>query len=605
MARFFFILNNNIDNQRLSYLKKNIFRSSNKTLLQNENISSKIFNYLLFNNKRNDSNFFENNEYLCIIDGTPHIKTTLFNANDFVDALTKKNLRNFLNKLNGGFVGLIYNKKDKTTFTFRDRFGLKPLYILHKNNLIIISSQTDYIRIYLNNKIELNNKYILRYAYCNYKAIYGREETIYRDIKLQKMSSLYLFKNDKILKSTYWNLNQNVKINNLSITENSNNLKGIFENMIHNYMSFNKEKKLAVALSGGMDSGLISGLLNKYYGPPNAVSLTYHEDSEFNEEKLILESVKKNINNWTEFKLKPETLLKDLDSNFYKFLDGPLATISIYGYHYLFKSASDAGYELLFTGSGGDYIQSGNYTNYWYYLADLFFNKDKVFKKELDLWIKYHSTSEFPKSKKIFLNEINDKVNFKNYGKLLKQNLVFDKSIINRDLFNNFSFLKSSVVKNYGTYLRSFMMQEYVYDAVAPGVEAEDTMEWLNNISLQSPFFDKEIAEFGWSLPSDLKIKNGINKYLYRKVFKDILPSKIVNRTAKSGFNAPFDQWSRKELKEFILDIFNSKSFKQRSFYDYKNFMKLVDSHMRNENNYMMLIWQALNLELWLKDKNI
>ena len=83
------------------------------------------------------------------------------------------------------------------------------------------------------------------------------------------------------------------------------------------------------------------------------------------------------------------------------------------------------------------------------------------------------------------------------------------------------------------------------------------------------------------------------------------MPSKIINRTAKSGFNAPFDQWARNELKEFIMDIFNSNSFKKRSIYNYKNFISLVNSHMKNENNYMMLIWQALNLELWLRDKNI
>ena len=147
-------------------------------------------------------------------------------------------------------------------------------------------------------------------------------------------------------------------------------------------------------------------------------------------------------------------------------------------------------------------------------------------------------------------------------------------------------------------------MQEYVYDAVAPGVEAEDTMEWINNISLQSPFFDKEIAEFGWILPSHLKITNGVNKSLYRKVFTDILPSKIINRTAKSGFNAPFDQWVRKELKDFLMDIFKSQLFKNRSIYNYKQFMQLVDDHMTNKSNHMMLLWQALNLELWLRDKN-
>ena len=149
------------------------------------------------------------------------------------------------------------------------------------------------------------------------------------------------------------------------------------------------------------------------------------------------------------------------------------------------------------------------------------------------------------------------------------------------------------------------MMQEYVYDAVAPGVEAEDLMEWHNNISLNSPFFDKEIAEFGWKLKSNLKILNGQNKYLYRKTFNNILPSKIVNRVAKSGFNAPFDLWSRNELKDFILDIYSSNSFKQRGIYNYKNFMKLINQHMKSESNQMMLVWQSINLELWLRSKKL
>ena len=604
MSRFFFIKNKNINQNRLLHLKKNCTNSIDGTIFCKANKLNQNYSYLSFSHSKNDSNFFENEDFISIIDGTPHTQNILFGAKEFVNAFKKKSFKFFLNKLNGGFVGFIYDKKEKITYTFRDRFGLKPIYIYNKNGLLIVSSQADFIRQYLNDKIKINYQYLLRYAYCNYNAVYGREEIIYNDIQLQKLTSLYTIKNNQISKSIYWSQKKNTRTSNLTIYDYKKKIKHIFENMISNYVSINPGKKYAVALSGGTDSGLISGLLKKYFSAPDAVSLTYFENSDFNEEKLIKESVKKNINTWNNFKLTPKTLLKDLDNNYYRFLDAPLATVSIYGYDYLFRSASKAGYDLLFTGSGGDYIQSGNYNNYWYYLADLYLKKNKIFKNELNKWIHHHSTKVFPKSYKILLDQIKKKVNFKNHGELLKQDFVFDKSIINRDLFKDFSFLKSNQVKNYGTYLKSFMMQEYRYD-VAPGVEAEDIMQWANKISVQSPFFDKEVAEFGWELPSNLKIKNGVNKYLYRKAFKDILPYKIVNRTAKSGFNAPFDQWARNELKEFIMDIFSSNLFKKRSIYNYKNFMTLVNSHMNEENNYMMLIWQALNVELFLRDKNI
>ena len=54
----------------------------------------------------------------------------------------------------------------------------------------------------------------------------------------------------------------------------------------------------------------------------------------------------------------------------------------------IYLKASQKGYELLYTGSGGDYIQSGNYTNYWYYLADLFYEKKLILIKNLIIGLK-------------------------------------------------------------------------------------------------------------------------------------------------------------------------------------------------------------------------
>ena len=293
MSRFFFIINKKINSNRLLALKKNIISSVKHNIYCKEKTYKKNFSYLLFNNSKNSFNFFEDEKYISIIDGSPHMQNILFNAKKFVDALNKKSLENLLNNLNGGFVGFIYNKREKITYTFRDRFGLKPLYIFNKDNLLIVSSQSDFIRQYFKNKIEINKKYLLRYAYCNYKSVFGREETIYNYVQMQKISSLYTIKDYQISKSIYWKLDKNINVSNLSMNEYEMKIKKIFKNMISNYLSINNGKKFAVALSGGMDSGLISGLLKKYFVKPDAVSLTYFENSKFNEEELIKESKKK------------------------------------------------------------------------------------------------------------------------------------------------------------------------------------------------------------------------------------------------------------------------------------------------------------------------
>ena len=303
--------------------------------------------------------------------------------------------------------------------------------------------------------------------------------------------------------------------------------------------------------------------------------------------------------------MEPKTIINDFENDIYKDFDAPFATVSIYAYNYLFRKGVEAGYDLFFTGSGGDYMQRGNYPHYLYNLADLLKKEDPNFNRELKFWIKNHSTKQFPKSKKIFLNQIKKLVNLNNQGQLIPEYLLFDRSVINSKVAKNDNFLKSKIVKNYGTYSRSFMMQELQYFATPPGAEAEDTMGWLNKFDLCSPFFNKEVVEFAWTLSDNLNIKDGVNKVLYRKAFKKIVPSKIINRISKSGFNAPFDMWVRDELKEFVMDIFTSNSFKKRGIYNYNNFMKLVNEHQKSKNNHMMIIWQALNLELWLKSKKI
>ena len=48
-----------------------------------------------------------------------------------------------------------------------------------------------------------------------------------------------------------------------------------------------------------------------------------------------------------------------------------LATVSIYGYDYLYRKIAEMGYENIYTGAGGDYLQAGNYPCFLYYFADL------------------------------------------------------------------------------------------------------------------------------------------------------------------------------------------------------------------------------------------
>jgi asparagine synthase (glutamine-hydrolysing) len=50
-------------------------------------------------------------------------------------------------------------------------------------------------------------------------------------------------------------------------------------------------------------------------------------------------------------------------------------------------------------------------------------------------------------------------------------------------------------------------------------------------------------VEFVFSLPSELKIKDGWTKYLMRIAFEDLLPTEITWRKDKIGFEPPQKSW--------------------------------------------------------------
>ena len=66
-------------------------------------------------------------------------------------------------------------------------------------------------------------------------------------------------------------------------------------------------------------------------------------------------------------------------------------------------------------------------------------------------------------------------------------------------------------------------------------------------------------------------------------------------------FFTPEDKYFRKDLREVVLKIINSASFRQRPFFDAINVKEEFESPQRQQRNVGSAIWRWLNLELWLR----
>src|SRR3989441_5101106 len=71
-----------------------------------------------------------------------------------------------------------------------------------------------------------------------------------------------------------------------------------------------------------------------------------------------------------------------------------------------------------------------------------------------------------------------------------------------------------------------------------------DKMTMATSVEARVPFLDHELVEFAIALPPQLKVRDGVGKYLLKKAVEGLLPHEIIYRP-KQGFGAPIAEWFR------------------------------------------------------------
>ena len=76
-----------------------------------------------------------------------------------------------------------------------------------------------------------------------------------------------------------------------------------------------------------------------------------------------------------------------------------------------------------------------------------------------------------------------------------------------------------------------------------------------HSIETRLPFLDYRLVEYCCSLPIRAKIKDGWTKFILRSSMKNRLPTEIVWRTNKFGFEAPQSDWVSSHKSEMLAAI--------------------------------------------------
>lgn len=129
-------------------------------------------------------------------------------------------------------------------------------------------------------------------------------------------------------------------------------------------------------------------------------------------------------------------------------------------------------------------------------------------------------------------------------------------------------------------------------------LERGDRMAMAASVEFRPPFLDHRLVELAFRLPSRVKLKGGVTKWIVKEVARTKLPNSIVDRH-KVGFRVPLNDWFRDDLKEFINDSLMSPNSFVRGFAGRERVQSILDDHWAGRLNEESRIWTMLSLEVW------
>ena len=471
-----------------------------------------------------------------------------------------------LDKLKGMFAFCIYDKKKKLFFIARDRFGIKPCYYYHLNNVFLFASELKSIVSYHGFVKEVNPESICNYLTYRYVP---SPQTIWKNTyKLPPAHYLIIKENQEVAITEYWKLEANNKhfSQEYLIKKTDELLKYSIQGHLES------DVQIGSFLSGGYDSSAIVYYMNRLKYPTKTFSIGFKDWNQSEHQFAEIVSTKYKTEHSSEI-LDQSSL--DIIDDLVNYYDEPLADISIVPTYFVSNLASGK-VKAVLSGEGSDEIFAG-YTWHHNYNKSVLWDKINSLKNSFN-GIKKYSLLDYANAMAMGLF---DKNNLKEM-----MGTDFQKSIPE----NPFWFYDQHFKPEMG-HIKSFQyldVKTFMGELVLTKI---DRASMANSLEVRVPFLDHELVEFLFSLPEKDYAKKNIQKFLLYENIKNSLPKEILDRK-KQGFVGPDSYYMNIEWYKNNLE--NSKLVSDG----------IINGEKLNElikNNDHWRLWKILILEKWYK----
>ena len=500
---------------------------------------------------------------------------------------------------NGMFAFAIWDRRERTLFLARDRYGIKPLYYADLDDAFVFGSEIKSLLEYPELESRVSLPHLLEYF--TFQNVFT-DGTLFSGVKMLQPGHRLLLREDSgpARPERYWDFRFTPAEDGRGAGDYEEELDRLFRAAVDRQLV--SDVPVGAHLSGGMDSGSITALAAQSLPYLNTFTVGFDMTSSMGLEVGYDERVKAEAMSYLfktehyEAVLKAGDMERCLPDLVWHLED--LRVGQSYPNYYVARLASKF-VKVVLTGSGGDELFAGY--PWRYYRAVVNESFDDYVEKYYRFWHRLIPNSELAG---FFQPDV--------WGEMkdLRTIETFSSQFPDtRAPRNPEEYVDHSLYLEARTFLHGLLV-------------VEDKLSMAHSLENRVPFLDNELVDFAQALPVRYKLrdldhvvamnenepwkapryfaKTRDGKLLLRKVMSRYVPDEITNQV-KQGFSGPDSSWFRGDSIDYVRETLYGSDAAIYEFLDPGAVRRLVDQHLDGRENRRLLLWSLLCFEHWCR----
>jgi asparagine synthase (glutamine-hydrolysing) len=150
--------------------------------------------------------------------------------------------------------------------------------------------------------------------------------------------------------------------------------------------------------------------------------------------------------------------------------------------------------------------------------------------------------------------------------------------------------------RDYLFYVIYAMMQDFYFGNLMLG--KRDSLASSLGLEARCPYTEPAYAHFVYNIPAQLKAKEGLVKYFFKKGIEELLPDDIIYRP-KQGFRTPVVELFQGVLGDWAEPILMETGLTSEGMLKKEHLAAILQRHRKGRGDYANRLWTAMTLNLW------